>query len=100
MKFISFISFIGVIIIDLGKLRDVESYLPIIGALLSFVTVFFSLAPLWMDFKRAARSSVDDFGGLKTGGGAPIMGGGGATGGGGGGIGILASLKQNNIQLT
>lgn len=59
---------------------------------MSFVTAFFNLVPLWIDFNRADRSSDDDFGGLKATGGA-IMGGGGATGGGGGGPGILANQK-------
>ena len=60
------------------------------GALLSFVTVFFNLAPLWIEVNSAPRPAPPppppDF---FTPAGAVTFGGGGADGGGGGGGGIV-----------
>jgi len=63
-----------------------ELLFPTMGALLSFVTVFFSLAPLWMSERRALRSATAAGLTVLVELNNPPPGGGGGAGGGGGGM--------------
>lgn len=67
-----------------------ENYylLPTVGALLSFVTVFLSLAPLWIWLSNAPLSGAFAAFLIPPGGPDGAAGGGGGPGGGGGGGGI------------
>ena len=70
----------------------VTGRIPTIGALRSFVTVFFNLAPFSIELRSAPRPAVEG------GGAAAAGGGGGPGGGGGGGITKQSLVKEGKIE--